>query len=138
MGVFTVPIRVGDLDWNDSVELEAMVDTGSAYTLIPAGILTRLGVKPEAHRRFELADNRIVAYAVGYARLRVNDDETITIVVFAQDDSSPLLGAATLEHLSLGVDPVNQRLIPVTTPLKQAVRRKNGRVIWEPLKLTSK
>ena len=118
MGVFTVPIRIGDLDWNDSVELEAMVDTGSAYTLIPAGILTRLGVRPEAHRRFELADNRIVEYAIGYARLSVNDDETITIVVFAQDDTGPLLGAATLEHLSLGVDPLHQRLISVTTPLK--------------------
>ena len=38
----------------------------------------------------------------------------ITICVFGDEGSEPLLGAITLEEMGLGVDPLNQRLIPVT------------------------
>ena len=118
MGTFTVNVQVGDLDWNESIRLDTIVDTGSTYTFIPGEVLTRLGIKPEDRRLLELADNRTVEYSIGYARLRVDDSETITVVVFAEDENSPLLGATTLEHLSLGVDPINQRLIPVSAILK--------------------
>ena len=120
MGTFTVNVQIGDLDLNGSIGLDTIVDTGSTYTFIPAGVLTQLGIKPEDRRLFELADNRTVEYSIGYARLRLDDNETITVVVFAEDENSPLLGATTLEHLSLGVDPINQRLIPVSAILKYA------------------
>ena len=118
IGPFTVNVQIGDLDWNGSIGLDTIVDTGSTYTFIPAGVLTQLRIKPEGNRLFELADNRTVEYSIGYARLRVDDTETITMVVFAEDEISPLLGATTPEHLSLGVDPINQRLIPVSAILK--------------------
>ena len=118
IGPFTVNVQIGDLDWNGSIGLDTIVDTGNTYTFIPAGVLTQLGIKPEDRRLFELADNRTVECSIGYARLRVDDTETITVVVFAEDEISPLLGATTLEHLSLGVDPINQRLIPVPAILK--------------------
>ena len=117
-GTLAVNVQVGDLDWNGSIGLDTIVDTGSTYTFIPAGVLTQLGIKPENRRLFELADNRTVEYSLGYARLWVDDSETITVVVFAEDEIGPLLGATTLEHLSLGVDPINQRLIPVPAILK--------------------
>ena len=118
MGTFTVNVQVGDLDWNESIGLDAIVDTGSTYTFIPAGVLNRLGIPPEDRRLFELADNRTVECSIGHARLRVDDAETVTMVVFAEDEISPLLGATTLEHLSLGVDPINRRWIPVPAILK--------------------
>ena len=52
------------------------------------------------------------------ATLRVEGKETITWVIFGEDDSGPLLGAYTLEGVFLAVDPYNQRLIPVHGVLK--------------------
>ena len=95
-----------------------MVDTGSTYTVLPREVLDQLGIEPEGRRRFELADDRLVEYPIGYARMRLGDDQTIILVVFGPEGISPLLGATGLEHLSLAVDPVNQKLVPVTALLK--------------------
>ncbi len=115
MGTFTLPIQIGDLSGSQFVEITALVDTGATYTTLPGSILTRLGIEQESHRRFELADNRIVEYPIGYARLRLNgdDNETVALVVFAPEDTSPLIGATTLENFSMAADPVHQRLVPV-------------------------
>jgi len=118
MGTFTVPIRIGNLAGAQFTEVTALVDTGSTYTTLPGSLLDRLGVVQEGYRRFELADNRVVEYPIGYARLRLNGNDTVAQVVFAPEDTSPLLGATTLENLSLAVDPVRQQLVPVTALLK--------------------
>ena len=118
MGTFTHPIHVGDLAGGEYTEVEALVDTGTTYTSLPARVLSRIGVEEEGYRRFELADNRIVEYPIGYLKVQVDGTEAIVLVVFAPDDASPLIGATTLENLSLGVDPVAQRLVPVPALMK--------------------
>ena len=118
MGTFTVPIQICSLSGAQFTEVTALVDTGSTYTTLPGSLLARLGVVQEGYRRFELADNRVVEYPIGYARLRMNGTETVAQVVFAPEDTSPLLGATTLENLSLAVDPVRQQLVPVLALLK--------------------
>ncbi len=118
MGTFTVSLQVGDLAGQQFVDVEALVDTGSTYTVLPKEVLERLGVKQEGHRRFEPGDDRIVEYPIGYARMRFEGDETIVLVVFGPEGSDPLLGATALEHLSLALDPIHQRLIPVPALLK--------------------
>ncbi len=117
MGVFTVPIRVENLADGRFADLEATVDTAATYTFVGEDILDRLGVERAAQRTFELGDNRVVDYPIGYARLRVNGDQVIALVVFGPEDSEPLLGATTLELLSLGADPVNGRLVQVRASL---------------------
>lgn len=118
MGAFAVLLEVGDLAGSQSIEVEALVDTGATYTALPSDMLTRLGVAQEGIRRFELADNHIVEYPVGQARIRLEGNDLILLVVFAPNDTSPLLGATTLEMFGLGVDPVGLKLIPVTALLK--------------------
>lgn len=118
MGTFTIPIEVGDLAGRQFVEVVALVDTGSTYTIVPGGILTRLGVVREGYRRFELGDNRIVEYPIGQARIRLEGQELIVLVVFASEDGDTLLGATALEIFGLGVDPINRRLVPVPALLK--------------------
>jgi len=113
MGTFTVPIQIGNLAGAQFAEVTALADTGSTYTTLSGSLLARLGVGQEGYRRFELADNSVVEYPIGYARLRLNGNETIALVVFAPEDTSPLIGATTLENLGLAVDPVHRRLIPV-------------------------
>ena len=118
MGTFTVALQVGDLAGRQFVDVEALVDTGATYTVLPTEVLTQLGIEQEGQRRFELGDDRIVEYPIGYARIRVDDGETIGLVVFGPEGVAPLLGATALEHLSLAVDPIHQRLVPVPALLK--------------------
>ena len=118
MGTFTHPIHIGNLSGGEFAEVEALVDTGTTYTSLPASVLNRLGVEQEGYRRFELADNRIVEYPIGQARIRLEGEELIVLVVFAPEETDPLLGATALEIFSLGVDPVNRRLVPVPALMK--------------------
>ena len=113
MGTFAVPIQLGSLTGGTFVNLNALVDTGATYTTLPASMLNQLGIQPEGSRRFRLADNRQIEYEVGQARLRLEGQELVVLVVFAPEDASPLLGATALEIFGLGVDPIEQRLIPL-------------------------
>ena len=119
MGTFSVEIQIGNQETGEFLQLEALVDTGATYTLLPSEMLNRLGIiKSVDLRDFELADQRSVRYDVGEARLRLNGNELTVLVVFAPEGTSPLLGATALELFGLAADPVNQRLIPVPALLK--------------------
>ncbi len=111
MGVFSVPIEVGD-PWGERFErLDALVDTGATFTMVPASLLDELGVEPEESMTFELADGTPHDFGLGETRIRVDGREVSTVVLFGGEDATPLLGAYTLERLMLTVDPANQRLI---------------------------
>jgi clan AA aspartic protease len=118
VGTFTVPIQIGDLTGAQFTEVTALVDTGTTYTTLPGSILTQLGVEQEGYRRFELADNRVVEYPICQASLRLEGQELIVLVVFALEDTDPMLGATSLEIFGLAVDPVRQQLVPVLSLLK--------------------
>lgn len=91
-------VEIGDLAGRHTRQVDALVDTGATYTLLPADLLLGLGLSPEEQR--------------GRA--------TRTIAIFGEAGSDPLLGAFTLEGLGLAADPVNRRLISVAGRLKPA------------------
>ena len=110
MGIFNVPVRVSDQFRERYVDLEAMVDTGSTYSVFPRSLLAQLGLTPHRSETFELADKRTIEYQVGEAWLGLGGKESTVPVIFAPDESDSLIGATTLEILLLGVDPVAQNL----------------------------
>ena len=112
MGTFNWPLRISSMDGRQSLEIEATVDTGAAYTTLPASLLRGLGVTPMGKRRFLLADGRRLEMDYGEARAAINGENVTTLVVFGEDNAPALLGAYTLEGLALAVDPVEQRLVP--------------------------
>ncbi len=57
-------------------------------------------------------------YDVGEARLRLDGRERTTQVVFGPEGVTPLLGVTTLQLFHLGVDPLQERLVPVQGLLK--------------------
>ena len=118
MGTFSVTIEVGDLAGQQFSELEALADTGATTTVIPASVLRGLGIRPTEKQVFEYADGREVELDMAPATMRVEGKETITWVIFGEEGAGALLGAYTLEGVFLGVDPYNQRLIPVHGVLK--------------------
>ena len=114
MGTFSWPIRISDLAGRRSRDLEAIVDTGAAYTTLPACLLHELGVAPLGARRFLIADGRRITMEWGEARATIDGESVTTLVVFGDDAASALLGAYPLEGLGLAVDPVEQRLVSTT------------------------
>ena len=103
------------MDGQRSLEIEAMVDTGASYTIVPSRLLNELGVEPIDRIDLAPADGRPVAYDIGEAQATVNERRIPTLVVFGDDNARALLGAYTLEGLRLAVDPGNGRLVPATT-----------------------
>ena len=114
MGTFSWPLRIASVDGRQSRDLEATVDTGAAYTTLPASLLHDLGVEPTGRRKFLVADGRRIDMDYGEARATIDGESVTTIVVFGEDDAPALLGAYTLEGLALAVDPVAQQLVPTT------------------------
>ena len=113
MGVFHVRIEVGDPQGTRFQAVDALVDTGASHTAAPASLLRRLGIEPYQRGSFQLADGRLVELDIGQTWVRVDGEQAITQVVFADEGTQPLLGAVTLEQLGLGIDPIRRQLIPV-------------------------
>ena len=123
MGTFSVQLQVGDPSGQRFEAIDAMVDSGATYTVLPASLLERLGVDAHATRRFTLADGSRVERRFGRTWIGIDGKADVSPVVFWDEESLPLLGAVTLEILSLGIDPVNRRLIPVDAFMLPALAR---------------
>ena len=118
MGCFSVRIELGDPQGTRFQPVDALVDTGSTHSVIPASLLRDLGVAPYGREEFVLADDRVAEYDVGYTMVRLGNQALPTQVVFAEHGEQALLGAVTLEQFGLAVDTVNQQLIRVRKLLK--------------------
>lgn len=118
MGTFSVPIQVADTSRGVYASMDALVDTGSTYSALPRDVLASVGVTAEESRTFELGDDSITEFPVGYASVRLAGREVNVLVVFGPEGVSPLLGATTLEMASLAVDPIRKLLVPVNALLK--------------------
>jgi len=119
MGTFSVEIEVGDLGGAPFRRVEALVDTGSSDTAIPEDVLKGLGINPTGTRQFRLADESLVTYPIGQARVRLRGQELVVLVAFTPKGTMPLLGATTLETFGLGVDPVGRELMEVPGLMKR-------------------
>lgn len=100
--------------------VEALVDSGSTYNILPASLLRRLGVQVQRSGTFTLADGRSVQRDLGQTRIRVNGQEATAPVIFGDEDTQPRLGRVTLGIFGLDIDPVEIRLIPVEGLMKSA------------------
>ena len=123
MGTFRVSIEVGDPAGQRYEAVEALVDTGATYATLPAPLLQSLEVVPHTRDTFVLADGRRVERDIGRTWIRVGGRTDLTLVVFGEPGTQPLLGAYALEGLRLAADPVGRRLMPVPGLLLDSLRR---------------
>ncbi|MDE2785085.1 MAG: hypothetical protein OXL37_00325 [Chloroflexota bacterium] len=112
MGTFTYPIEAISADGSRSEKVDALVNTGSTFTCLPASLLHELGIVPCRRIQSELPDGSIVDDEVGEAYVRVAGIERPTIVTFADENRPPVIGKYTLTGALLVVDPVRQKLAP--------------------------
>ena len=112
MSIFRYPLEIGDPQGVQFEQVDALVDTGATFTVIPSAVLDRLGVEPSQRARFRLADGTIIQRPIGETQVRIEGQTIATTVVFGDDDGIALLGVYTMERALLGVHPMGQRLIP--------------------------
>ena len=121
MGTFQVEMGIGDPERQHYEYVEAHVDSGSTYNILPASLLRRLGIEVQGSGTFRLADGRRIEREMGETRVRLNGEEFTAPVIFGEEGVQPLLGAVTLEIFRLAIDPVDMRLIPVDGLMMAAV-----------------
>lgn len=113
MGCFRHPVEIGDWHAERFERVDALVDTGASYSMLPTPLLERMDVTPIKRMWFRVADGGRIRRKLGYTWIRVDGQLAITLIVFAETDNTPLLGSHALESLGMGVDPVNKRLFEI-------------------------
>ncbi|MFI5267179.1 MAG: hypothetical protein ACHQ7M_07365 [Chloroflexota bacterium] len=113
MGTFNVTIEVGDRDGARWQTMEALVDAGATFTVVPREAWESVGLQASHQLPFELGDGRRVELDPAEAQIRIDNQARIGYVVAGERGTMPLLGAITLETFLLAPDPVHKRLLPV-------------------------
>ena len=113
MGTFSAPIEVGPIDWERSASLEAEIDTGLAYCLIPRDVLSGLDVAEDENWWFDLPGGRMMIYPTGFAAIRLAQKNIITRVVFIPKGDAPKVGHLALSSAGLAANYENHSLTPV-------------------------
>ena len=111
MGLTVLRVEVGNpAKPTRTEEVEFLIDSGAIYSVVPARILKRLGIKPLVTEEFRLADGTTIRRKKGVALFRYGERVGGADVIFGQPDDSILLGAFTLEALGLSLDPLRREL----------------------------
>lgn len=95
--------------------LEALVDSGSELTWLPADVLRAIGLTPRRKRTFITATRQTVTRDIGYAILAAEGFETTDEVVFGEPADLVLLGVRTIEGFGVVVDNVAHRFVAQTS-----------------------
>jgi len=93
------------------VVLRALVDTGSELSWIPADILESLGIERYTTQLFRSANGAVMKRWTGTAWVHVLGKRTADDVVFGEPSDMVILGARSLEGLTLRVDPAIKQLV---------------------------
>ena len=90
-----------------------MVGAGASITSLPATLLRELDVQVLFQQKFRFGQGEVRRMNVGQTWIRVEGREVVTLVLFNDEGTQPLLGVMALEGVFMGVDPHARRLIPV-------------------------
>ena len=93
MGIFHVPIEIGDPLGRRYERIDALADTGATYAVVPGSRLRAMGVQPHGRSPFELAGGSLKDFDIGQTLVRVNGQAVTKLVVFGDESMEPLLGA---------------------------------------------
>ena len=115
MGAFSTTVRVGNPAGGDTLEIQALVDTGASHSMFPTSLLDALHIARRSQFDGTLADGSEVSYWSGWALIGIDGEEATCRVIFGPEgDESSVVGSTTLQMLMFKVDPVREVLEPTT------------------------
>lgn len=90
----------------------AWVDTGAVYTVVPAELLGKCGIKKMGTKQTLISvEGKTFERSWGSALLSIQGTMTTIDVLFGEPSDPPLLDCVALEQAGFAVDPVKQRLV---------------------------
>lgn len=114
MGLTVLEIEVGNPSTPEVTEtIELLIDSGAIYSVVPAPVLERLGIRPLAQQEFRLADGSKITRRKGGALFKYGDRIGGADVIFGEEGDYALLGAFTPEALGLSLNPLRRELTPL-------------------------
>src|SRR2546430_2316747 len=100
--------------------VDFLIDSGAVYSLAPATVLRKLGLRPHRTVEFTLADGQQIKREVGDAYFEYAGTGGAAPIIFGEPGDKALLGATALESLGLVLDPFKRRLLPMQMLLASA------------------
>ena len=92
--------------------IEFLVDSGAIYSVVPAKILKKLGIKPIAEQTFRLADGSKITRKKGVALFKYGKQTGGADVIFGEEGDSTLLGASHWRPLAWPSTPSSENSAP--------------------------
>jgi predicted aspartyl protease len=125
VAITTLLIEVGNPANPDVREpLDFLVDSGAIYSVVPAPVLDRLGIRPLCEEEFRLADGSRIRRRKGIALFKYGERVGGADAMFGEPGDRTVLGALTLEALGRALDPLRRELKPLPMILGlEALRR---------------
>ena len=111
-GTFSVDFTVHGADDFPSRTLMGLVDTRRLYSIVPAQILAKLGIRREHYRQFRREDGFVRQLGVGLVKMELQGKTALTHVVFGDDLRETVIGSMTLVAFALAADPEQRQLVP--------------------------
>lgn len=113
MGITNIKVKVKNPALPEKQEeLELMVDSGAAFSVIPESVLKYLDIKSDREEEFSLVDGTKIKRKLGDAIFEINGKKGASPVIFGEEGDAQLLGVFTLEALGLILDPFKRELRP--------------------------
>lgn len=114
MGITNLEITIQNpANPKKSTKQKFLVDSGAAYSVVPAKVLKKLGIIPTSKRSFILANGETVEWQVGNALFCYQNEIGASPVIFGDKEDIYLLGVVTLKSLGLILDPIRRELKPL-------------------------
>jgi predicted aspartyl protease len=73
-------------------------------------LLEELGIKSEGKRSFKTIEGRTIERTIGMGMIECAGRRAPTVLVFAEDEDTQVLGVHALEGLGLELDPTTKQL----------------------------
>ena len=112
MAVFTRPATFSSIAGSSSIDAEAVIDTGSTFSLIPENWAEQLRLPLLGEDEMELADGTTRRMRLAAVWMELQGRTRVITATLGPAGAIPLLGATTLGEFGFGVDPAGERLIP--------------------------
>ena len=117
MGHVKTEVKIEDLKGDKIIQVEALVDTGSTFTVIPEDIARELNLPVTGERVKVLTARGYDDLELTHALIEINGKRRIVPILVSASIDRVLVGVITLEAMQLRVNPLTEKLEEYTALL---------------------